>query len=73
MNFNFLHNEFKLQGISFSESIELLRFTKTNFIEIHHFIFDWFDNSDYISVALPVQPESLGYYSLKKNLWLIRP
>ncbi len=45
------HKEFKLNGISFDSTDDLIAYTRGKYQEIFWFITDWFDNLDFIIVS----------------------
>ncbi len=70
MRDNFLHKEFKLDGKSFENEKYLLDFTKTSYSEIHKFLVDWFNESNFITVKTSGSTGKPKSIELKKEFMI---
>ena len=67
MIIDFLHPKFKLNGIDFKSETEILRYTDNHVKEIHSFLANWFDESNFINVQTSGSTGKPKMIQLKKE------
>ncbi len=70
MKNDFLHPDFKLNGNDFHSKTELLLYSKNHLKDIHSFLSNWFDKSEYITVSTSGSTGKPKKIQLKKRFMI---